>query len=124
MFNFTIINLLYLFILLTRGRRPLLTFSIEQLLPRPTFGDTCITMSSCVLICFFQLYAVVKQTLKLVFHTKQSMCLEISAKCLSLGHNNVMTRTDIKLATLRSLARCYVIACLDINQDYGFKDKM
>ena len=70
---------------------------ILLILPRPTFGDTGSTMSACFLI-FFPVYAVVKQTSVLVFHTIQSICKEISVKCLSEGHNSVMPSRGIEPA--------------------------
>ena len=47
------------------------TLDIEQLLPRPSFGDIFSTTSACFLLVFFLLYAVVKQTPVLFFHTTQ-----------------------------------------------------
>ena len=86
------------------------TLSIGQMFPKPTFGDTGNTMYACFVIWFFNFFspvnAVVKQTPVLSFHTTQRACKEISIKCLSLGHNDVMPNTGIEPATLRSLARC------------------
>ena len=42
-------------------------------------------------VLYFSLvFADMKQALKLVFHTTQSTRWEISIKCLSQGHNDVM----------------------------------
>ena len=51
--------------------------SVEQLLPRPIFGDTNSIMSVCFLFLFelfSPVYAVVKQTTVLVFHATQRAC--------------------------------------------------
>ena len=47
-----------------------------------------------------------KQTPELSFHTTQTAYEEISVKCLSQGHNDVMPSTGIEPANLRSLAHC------------------
>ena len=46
------------------------------------------------------------------FHTTQRACKEISVKCLSQGHNDVMSNTGIESANLRSPARQSVKFCL------------
>ena len=58
----------------------LLTSTIEQLLPRPTFEDT--DRAPCPLF-FSTVYAVVKQTPVRVYHTTQSTCWEISVSAFS-----------------------------------------
>ena len=59
-----------------------------------SFGDNSNIMSVCVfdisIIYFSPVYAFVKQTAVLIFHFTRSTCNEISIKCFSQEHNDVI----------------------------------
>ena len=107
MSQFVLFCLFVLFILLTRGK----TSDVKHWAIAQTHFRRYrqYNVRLFFFIWFFKFFspvnAVVKQTPVLSFHTTQRACKEISVKCLSQGHNDVMPSTGIKPANLRSLAR-------------------
>ena len=70
------------------------TLSMVQLLARPTFGDT--DMSAFYISFFFSGLSCCGTVTWARFQTTQNTYEEISVKCFSRRHNDVLLRTGIE----------------------------